>query len=227
MRAQLRLYCRNETLYWPHNVRRQAGHGIFRTYLYDALRKGHCRETTLSYQLWPLYTSFFRHTSVFDLPERPLLLENNDPIYVYCWRLERLASTSFYEYGDFTYDTAEEYESKFLDAGRECMESRPLVLPANIKIPSIEYEFSPLWLEHGDLTTEQWVVEFRFNGVSARTLTRPLDPYQRDAGLAQVEEWIFQTCARNQYTSAEIRLERPAHQATNKHALGTITPQGA
>jgi hypothetical protein len=209
MRAHLRIYVRNETQYWPPLVRRQAGHGIFRAYLFDALRKGHCQETTMSYQLWPLYTTFYKQNEIFGLPSTHILLDNNDPIYVYCWRLDRMPPTSFHDCGEFVCADPKEYEERFLEEGKRCLEERPITVPAGISIPHIDYEFSPLLLDSDALTDEQWEVTFKFNDTAGPVRTRPLDASQRDAGLTNLDQWIFQECARHGFTGAVIRLQKP------------------
>lgn len=223
MRAHLKLYCRNETEYWPPMARRQAGHGIFRTYMFDSLQKGHCQESTLSYQLWPLYTTLYENAEVFDAPSNLYLMEDNShPTYVYCWRLDRLPPTSFHDCGETVLNEGTDYSDFFAEQHDRYVNERPLTIPHGIKIPKIHYEFSPLLTTLSDLTTEEWRITFLFHGTDGPVRTRPRDTSQQDLGLIDLEQWVLLECARRGFDGARIEFVRPP-EATHAPRRSTWT----
>ena len=183
-----------------------AGHGIFRAYLFDRLRTGHCNEVTKSYQLWPLYTTPYGDDTAGTCEFRLQFMETYDPTYIYVWRLDRMPPANFHDCGEQEVPHGVTY-AEFLAAQLNRYASDPPVrIPAGFVLPRITYLFGQIHLNNPAYNAARWQVSFFRGGKECLRKTRERNATLHDQGLADLEEWTLAQCVRHQMDSAEIQL---------------------
>ncbi|MFL9998793.1 hypothetical protein PQR34_46345 [Paraburkholderia sediminicola] len=206
MKTHFKIYVRNETDQWHPNIRRAAGHGIFRAYLFDALRPGYLNETTPSYQLWPLYTTPYSDDAANTVEFRLQYAEPPQPIYVYAWRLDRMPASNFHDCGKDDIPEELSYAVYLTRLVEFYAVNVPLRIPDGFTLPKLTYNFSPSHLFKPEFNHASWKITFRRGDKECFRKTRPRDPNVHDQGLEELEKWAIAHCTRHGLDAVEIHL---------------------
>lgn len=205
MKTHFKIFVRNETDDWSDEMRRKAGHAIFRAYLFDALRSTYACEITPSYEMWPLYTTPYKDDEEGNVAMEIMDAEDSEVIYIHCHRIDAMSPGNFYDFGE------EEHEEEDWDEIREakeeyCRGNVMIEFPKGFSVVEITYRFDEEDLKSEWKKNANWQVIFKILNDDGVVRDYCRETRLRSDPLEEVERWAIAECAKHKLCGADIQL---------------------